>query len=330
MNRRHLLALVGGAVASWPLQAIGQSSGRIRTIGVLAGLAASDPLWEIGFGALRKGLEELGWTEGQNCRFEIRHAVGSSDQWRGLVAELVRANAEVIVTQSAGLAAITRDVTNTIPIVTTSGDLEGTELVTSLRTPGKNVTGIQRLSPELMGKRLELLKELVPNLNRVGIVKPISPNGIITAHYLEVIAETAQSLGMQTSQISVHGPDEIAPAFATLVRDGTQAALVISNPLALAHRNAICASATQSRMVTIYENRRYIEAGGLISYGSGGIELLPRLAVYVDKILRGARPSELAIEQETKFELVINLRAAKALGLTVPPSLLARADEVIE
>jgi putative ABC transport system substrate-binding protein len=260
----------------------------------------------------------------------VRHAVGNPDLFPTLVAELVQAKVEVIVTQSAGLAAVTAKVTSAIPIVTAAGDLEGTGLIANLRAPGGNVTGIQILSPELMGKRLELLKELVPALTKVAIVKPITPAGIITARYLQVTAETARALGLETQEVSIRGPDDIAPAFATMTRDHNQAALVITNPLSFAHRNDISAAATQNRLPTIYEAPGFTEAGGLISYGVGGIDLVHRLAGYVDKILKGARPADLPVEQPTKFELVINLKAANALGITVPPSLLARADRVIE
>jgi ABC-type uncharacterized transport system substrate-binding protein len=329
MKRRQFIALVGGA-AAWPFSAIAQSPGAVRRVGVFWGFAPNDPLWHAGFGSLRQGLEDLGWAEGRNIRFEVRHAVGNTDRFPNLVSELVEANVEVIVTQSAGLAVVVRKVTNTIPIVTTAGDLEGAGLVASLRAPGGNVTGIQILSPELMGKRLELLMLMVPKLAKIGIVKPITPAGIITARYLEVIAETARALGVQTQEVSIHGPEEIAPVFTTMIRDGNQAALVISNPLSFAHRNEICAAAAQSALPIIYESRRFTEAGGLISYGIGGIDLIQRLARYIDKILKGANPADLPVEQPTKLELVINLTTAKALGLTVPPSLLARADEVIE
>ena len=329
MKRREFIALVGGMVA-WPIGTQAQYVGAVRKIGVFWGWAASDPQWQPRFDAFRRGLQELGWAEGRNITFEVRHAVGNTDRFPILVGELVQAKTEVIVASSAGLAAIAQKVTNIIPIVTTAGDLEETGLAASLRRPGGNVTGIQILSPELMGKRLDLLKQLVPNLTRVGIVKPITPAGIITTRYLEVIAETSKALGVLPQEVSIHRPEEVAPAFAAMLRDGNQAALVIANPLSFAHRSEISASAAHNRLPTIYESRVFTDAGGLVSYGVDAIELLHHLASYVDKILKGAAPGELPIEQSSKFELVINLKTAKALGLTIPPALLARADEVIE
>ena len=181
-----------------------------------------------------------------------------------------------------------------------------------------------------MGKRLELLKELVPDLVKVGIVDPITPAGATTERYLEVIAQTAQGLGLKSQEFSFHLVQEIAPTFSAIAREGCQAALVIWNPLSFAHRREICAAAAESRLPTIYEARGFTTAGGLVSYGMAGFDLVHQLATYVDKILRGTKASELPVAQAVKFELVLNLGAAKALGLTLPASLLIRANEVIE
>jgi putative ABC transport system substrate-binding protein len=330
MRRRELLTLIGGAAVAWPLTASAESSRRVHKIGVFWGYSSTDPQWEARFGAFARGLAQLGWVDGDNIEFEIRHAVGNPDQFTILAAELVQANAEVIVTNTAGLAAVAHQVTSTIPIVTSGGDLEGAGLVSSLRRPGGSVTGIQILSPELMSKRLDLLKHLIPTLARVGTIEPITPAGIITTRYIEVIGETANALGVQVHRVSIHRPDEIASTFAEMVRDGDQAAIVIANPLSFAYRKEISDSAAQSGLPTIYEYREFATAGGLVSYGANINDLLYQLAKYVDKILKGAKPGELPVEQPTKFELIINLKAAKALGLAIPESFLLRADEVIE
>jgi putative ABC transport system substrate-binding protein len=330
VGRRELIALIGGTAVVWPFAALGQSTSRVRKIGVLWGYSRNDPQWQIRFGSLVRGLQQLGWVEGRSIAFELRHAVGNPDQFPALAADLVRANAEIIIASTAGLAAVAHEATSTIPIVASGGDLEGTGLISSLRRPGGNVTGIQILSPELMSKRLDLLKHLVPNLTSIAAVKPITPAGIITTRYLDVLAETAHALGVQVHQVSIHGPDDIASAFAAMVQNKDQAAIVIANPLSFAYRKEISDSAIKSGLPTAYEYREFATAGGLLSYGVNINDVVYRLASYVDKILRGATPGELPVEQPTKFELVLNLKAAKALGLTIPSTLLAQADEMIE
>jgi putative ABC transport system substrate-binding protein len=330
MRRREFIALAGGA-AVWPLSVVAQSLDQKRKIGVLWGLAATDPAWSQRFGAFSQALQELGWVEGRNVAFEIRHAVGKPDELPALAADVVAAKVDVIVVNSAGLADLAHRVTTTIPIVVASaGDLEGTGLIASLARPGGNVTGLQILSPTLMSKRVELLKELVPELTRLAIILPITPAAIITPRYLEVIEQAGHALGIQTHRIEVRASKEFAPAFAALLREGNQAAIVIANPLSAAHRIDVIAAAAESRIPTIYEFRNFVSDGGLVSYGPP-IQLFSRAAAsYVDKILKGAAPGELPVQQPTTFEIVINLKTAKAMGLTVPPTLLARADEVIE
>jgi putative ABC transport system substrate-binding protein len=329
VGRREVMTLIGGAVA-WPLAAVAQSTGRMRKIGVLWGFSRSDPQSQIRFGAVVRGLQELGWVEGRNIAFELRHAVGNPDQFSALAVDVIKTNPEIIVTSTAGLAAVAHEATSTIPIVTSGGDLEGAGLVSSLPKPGGNVTGIQILSPDLMSKRLDLLKQMVPQLASIAVVKPITPAAIITARYLDVIAEAARALNVQVHQVSLHGPDEIASVFAAMVQNKDQAAIVIANPLSFAYRKEISDSAAQNGLPTAYEYREFATAGGLISYGVNIDDVLRGLASYIDKILRGATPGELPVEQPTRFELVLNLRAAKALGLALPSTLLAQADEVIE
>lgn len=324
------MALVAGAVGC-PLRLLAQTANPNRKIGILWHMAADDPTWRTRFEQFRERLRALGWTEGQNFSFDIRHAVGEPNRFVVFARELVAAKVDVICVTSAGLAEIARQATIRIPIITASaGDLEGSGLVASLRRPGGNVTGMQMLNPELMSKRVELLKELVPNLERIGLIEPITPGAIITERYLAVIKDTAKTLGIQVSQVPVRRPDEFAMAFAKLAREGVQAAIIIANPLSAAHRQEVISSAARARIVTMYEVRIFAVDGGLVSYGVEGGQLFRGAADYVDKILRGVPVTDLPVQQATTFELVINLKAAKLIGMTVPPSLLSRADEVIE
>jgi putative tryptophan/tyrosine transport system substrate-binding protein len=330
MKRREFIALVAGA-ASWPHLVRAQPAGRIRTVGVFWGMAPNDPMWRSRFEVFTRTLQDLGWRERGNIVFEVRHAVGDPERYASLVRELVERRADVIVVTSAGLAAVARQVTATVPIVTTSaGDLEGSGLIETLQRPGGNVTGMQSLNPDLMSKRVELLKEVGPNIVRLAIIKPITPAGIITARYLEVIKDAAKALGVQVYEVPVHSPDQFGPAFSAIARAGHQAAIVIGNPLSLTHRHEVIASAAKHRIPTIYEARAFAVDGGLVSCGVEPIHLFQGAAAYVDKILKGAPAGTLPVQQATKFELVINLKTAKALELTIPQLLLARADELIE
>ena len=279
----------------------------------------------------RSSLRALGWIEGQSVSFEIRHAVGETARFIVFARELAAANVDVICVTSAGLAEIARQATTSIPIITAgAGDLEGSGLVASLRRPGGNVTGMQMLNPELMSKRVELLKELVPNLKRIALIEPITPGANITDRYVAVTKDAASALGAQVSEVTVRRPDEFATAFAGLAREGNQAAIVIANPLSANHRHEVISSAARASIATMYELRVFVIDGGLISYGVEAGQLFRGAAGYVDKVLRGASVADLPVQQATTFELFINLKAAKLIGMTVPPSLLARADEVIE
>jgi putative ABC transport system substrate-binding protein len=330
MRRREVITLLGGAAAAWPLAARAQERERMRRVGLLWGIAADDPEYRRRFSAFAEELQELGWIEGRNVTFAPKHAVGNSDRFLAMAADLVRMNSDVIVTTSAGLTSLVRQVTSTIPIVAASaGDLEGTGLIASLRRPGGNVTGIQVLNPESMSKRVDLLKQLVPNLTRLGIVVPITPAAIVTPSYMERIGEAARALQVQVHPSEVHTDEGFAPTIAAMARE-CQAAIVISNPLAGSNAKVIADSAAQNRLPVMYELRFYTLAGGLLSYGADIMPLLRQAASYVDKLLRGANPGELPVQQPVKFEFVINLKAAKALGLEIPPTILALADEVIE
>lgn len=329
MKRRELITLL--AAASMVLPDVSRSADRVRKIGILWGQAKDDPELWARFAAFTEGLQKLGWTEGKNVSFEIRHAVGNPNQFPAIASELVETNPDVMLASTAGLAIIARKAKNTIPIVVmNSGDLEGSGLIASLRRPGGNVTGIQILSPQLMGKRIEMLKQLVPALTRLGIIEPITPAGINTPRYFEALTEAARALQIEIHRVPVFSPAEFAAAFSTIVHAADQAALVISNPLSYANRAEIARLATQNRLPTIYEVKSFAADGGLISYGPDFMQLARDSAGYVNEILRGTAPGDLPVQQPTKFELVINLKTAKAIGLTIPESFLLRADEVIE
>jgi ABC-type uncharacterized transport system substrate-binding protein len=330
MNRREFIITIAGAAACRSQVACAQPRGRTRVVGLLWGVAANDPEFGRRFAAFAGELQQLGWIEGNNVTFAVRHAVGDSDQFSAMAADLVQMRVDAIVAHSAGLASLARQATRTIPIVVaTAGDLEGSGLIESLRRPGGNVTGIQILAPELMSKRIDLLRRLIPGLTRMAVVVPITPAAIVTPAYLQRITEAARALQIGVQAVEVKSADEFPATITTLAQE-TQAALVISNPLSLSHAKLIAASAAQNRFPIIYEIRHYTLVGGLLSYGADIIDLHRQAAGYVDKLLRGADAAELPIQQPTKFELVINLKAAKALGLETPSTLLALVDEVIE
>ena len=329
MQRRSFISLLAAGPLVWPVAA--RSADQIRKIGVLSIQAKDDPELRVRFAAFTQELQKLGWTEGKNVSIEFRRAVGSPNQFAAMATELVETNPDLILVSSSGLAGVVRKVTNTIPIVVMyAGDLEGSGLIASLRRPGGNVTGIQILSPELMGKRLETLKQLVPSLARLGVVEPITPSAVTTPRYIEALADAAHALQIDIHRVPVFSPAEFTAAFPTIVQEGDQAALVFSNPLSYANRVEIARLAEQNHLPTIYEVRAFAADGGLMSYGPDFVQLSRDAASYVDKILRGAAPGDLPVQQPTRFELVINLKAAKAIGLTIPESFLLRADEVID
>jgi putative ABC transport system substrate-binding protein len=278
--------------------------------------------------AFRQGLRALGYVEGKNVLIEFRGAEGKNDQLPDLAAELIRLKVDVIIADSTLAARPTKAATKTIPIVAVSGDPVGTGLVASLARPGGNVTGLTNLSPDLSSKRLELLKEVVQGIIRIAVLW--DGEGPVPLLAFKEINEAAGALGLQIQSLEVRGPKpDFESAFKAAMKSRAGALLAISNPLINRHRDQIVEHAGKNRLPAIYAGRQFVDVGGLMSYGVDEGALYSRLAFYVDKILKGAKPADLPVEQPTKFELVINLKTAKQIGLTIPPNVLARADKVI-
>jgi putative tryptophan/tyrosine transport system substrate-binding protein len=324
LKRRDFITLLGGA-AAWPLTARAQVH-KPATIGFLASYSpATQRRWNAVF---VKRLQELGWTDGGNVVIEYRWSDGDPNRAAEIAAEFVRMKVDVLVTAGTAPALALKNATATIPIVVaTMGDPLGTGLVTSLARPGANVTGLSVQQAELGSKRLDLLREMVPGLTRLAIIA--NAGAPVSLNELREVRTLAGPLGIELASFEINHPREITRAFDAF-RDRVQALYVVSDPLISIERGRICLLAAGARLPTIHAYREYAEAGGLISYGTSFPEMFRRTAVYVDKILRGGKPADLPVEQPTKFELVINLIAAKAIGFDVPPMLLARADEVIE
>ena len=327
LSRRAVLAGTIGFVAR-PLGAHAQSVGKVRRIGYLT-LSPDTESWADRLASLREGLRALGYVEGESVSIEVRHADGRLDRLPELAAELVRLNVDVIVTSGSALAA--KRVTNTIPIVfIAEPDPVGTGLVVSLAHPGGNVTGLSDAHADLVPKRLELLKEIAPSASRIGVLR--NPGNLSTALQLKIAQAAGPSLGMTILPIDVKGPgpEDMDRAFAAMGKERLGALLVIGDQSLGVHRRRIAELALKHRLPTSGTVKYWAEAGLLMAYGADFIDVWRRAARHVDKILKGVRPADLPVEQPTKFQLVINLKTAKALGLTIPPSLVARADGVIE
>ncbi len=317
-----VLALAIGALLA-PLAADGQQAGKVARIGFLR--PGQPPRTHVE--AFQQGLQERGYVDGQNVVIEYRFAERSYDQLPRVAEELARLNVDVILATGAPTALAARKATTTVPIVFVAAyDPVEMGLVPSLARPGGNVTGLSLLSADLGGKRLELLKELVPKLRRVAVLwQPANPTNAVQLKGAEAAARV---LGVQLQPLPVQGPNDFESAFAAA--RGAGGLLQVDGPLFLTHRTRLAELAARSRLPGIYSFREYVDAGGLMSYGADLRDLYRRAATYVDKILKGAKPGDLPVEQPTKFEVVINLKTAKALGLRIPQSLLLRAEEVIQ
>ena len=324
MRRREFIGLVGG-MAAWPLAALAQQSG-MRRIGFLG--AATSSVANQWVAAFVQRLKELGWIENQNLAIEYRWAEGRSERFAEIANEFVRLKVDVIMTWSGGPVIAAKQATTVIPIVfALQTDPVGTGLVASLSRPGGNVTGLSVEQTDTVGKRLDLLQETVPGLKRLAIMANVAGPGAVL-EMAEVVA-AAQTLGIEVVPSKIQKADDIAVAFDSF-KGRAEALYISTDPLVFTNRIRINTLAQSARLPTMYSQREYVEAGGLVSYGANIPSLFRRSAEYVDKILRGVKPADLPVEEPTKFDLVINLTTAKALGLAIPQALLHRADEVIE
>jgi putative tryptophan/tyrosine transport system substrate-binding protein len=323
--RRKFLATLGGAAVAWPLAARAQQAGKLPTIGFLG---ASPSIESQRVGAFVQRLRELGWVDGRNVAIEVRWAEGRSERYAENAAEFVRLKVDVIVTSATPPTVAAKQATAVIPIVFAAvTDPVGTGLVATLARPGGNVTGLANLISDTAGKKLEFLREVVPGLRRLAIMVNVgNPGSVMDMREAQAAART---LGLEVTASEIRRAEDIAPAFETL-KGRADAIYLCPDPLMNTNRTRINILAVGARLPTMHAVREYVEAGGLISYGPNLPDQFRRAAEFVDKILRGAKPADLPVEQPTKFDLIINLTTARALGLTVPESFLSRADEVIE
>jgi putative ABC transport system substrate-binding protein len=337
LDRRTFLAGPGVVLLAAPLAAAAQKSDKMARVGILGVGPVPSPqelAKSVSTNAFWRSMRQLGWVDGQNMVVERRFGE-SADQLRTGAADLVRLKVDVLFVATAGLAKILQLETKTIPIVVgrAEGDLVAAGLVDSLARPGGNITGSQILNDDLVPKRLELLKALVPNLSQVAVLREdvtLSAAPQIRARYDQQAAIAARSLGIVLHTFIVHGAGDLAAAFLGMMKNHDRGVLVTSSAFMFVHRKAIVDLAASHRIAAVYEFQEFVELGGLMSYGVNSLEMQRRAAGYVDRILKGAKPADLPIEQPTKFDLVINLKATKALGLTIPQSLLLRTDEVIQ
>ena len=329
MIRRIFSLVLGALLLAWSHPAGAQQpAGKVPRIGFLTPASASDPLTALRLDAFRQGLRDLGYVEGKNINIEYRYAEGKFERVQELADELVRLKIDVLVVSDSRTARAAKKLNATIPIVVTNiGDLSG--LVASLARPGGTVTGLYQYSPELLGKRLELLKEVVPKVTRFAFLYDTASAGVRPMFKDAQLA--AKALGVQFQVVEVNAQNlDFESAFRVMVKERVDALITEATPLLNFHRKRILELVEQNRIPAMHSVQEWANTGGLMSYGSNRVEPYRRIAVYVDKILKGAKPADLPVEQPTKFELVINLKAAKQLGLTIPPNVLVRADRVIK
>ena len=327
MKRREFMTLLGGA-AAWPLAARGQQSERMRRIGVLMHSAANEPESQTRLAAFMQGLQELGWAVGRNMRIDYRWSVGDVTRLRKDAAELIALKPEVVLAGVGGTTSALQQVSDTVPVVMAQAiDPVGNGYIESLARPGGNTTGFIQFEYTLAGKWVELLKEAAPGVTRVGVLREAGPAGI---GQWVMIQAVAQSFGAELKPIDLRDAGEIERAVAAFARSPNGGLVVVVSAASLIHRELIIALAAKHRLPVVYAYRAFVTTGGLMTYGPDIVSQYRRAAGYVDRILKGEKPADLPVQAPTKYELVINLKAAKALGLDVPPTLLARADEVIE
>ena len=327
MKRREFIAGLAGAAAALPLAAWAQQPGRIPRVGYLFSFAPAEgqQLWE----ACRQGLRELGYVEGSNIAIVARWTDGRYERLPEIIAELIRLKVDVIVVAATPGALAVKAATSTMPVVIVAvSDPTRIGLVASLARPGGNITGLSLLTPELSGKRLQLLTEVSPKASRVAAL--INPNNRSHAIFLDETTAAGKETRIAIQAVNARNPDEIESAFREMTKQGSQAAIVFDDPVIWSHRKQVVALAEKARLPVMYGYSEFVPDGGLISYGPHRPDLYRRTAGYVDKILKGAKPADLPIERPTKFELMVNLKTAKALGLEVPTAILLQAERVIE
>ncbi len=329
MRRRDFIKAVAGSAAAWPLAVRAQQGERKRRVGVLMGLAADDPEAQDRIAAFEQGLQQLGWTDGGNLQIDYRRGAGESDPTRKYAAELVALAPDVILASGGTVVGALLQATRTVPIVfTQTADPVAAGFVSSLARPGGNATGFTTAEYGISGKWLELLKEIAPGVTRAAVLRdPSIPAGI---GQFTSIQSVAPSFGIELSPVDVRDASEIERAVTAFARGSNSGLIVTSSGSAAVHRELIIALAARYRLPAVYNYRYFATSGGLISYGPDPIDQYRRAAGYVDRILKGEKPGDLPVQAPTKYELAINLKTAMALGLAVPPTLLARADEVIE
>jgi putative ABC transport system substrate-binding protein len=330
MKRREFISLLGGAAAAWPLAARAQQSDRVRRIGVLMNTSDSDPESQVRIAAFQQGMEKLGWTIGRNIQIDYRWGIGDVERTRAAAAELLRLAPDVILSNATTATAVLQQATRTIPIVfVVVSEPVALGFVESLARPGGNMTGFAYLEPSLGAKWLELLKEIAPRITRVAIIynPKTAPNAALFSRSAEM---AAKRFAIDPITISLDEASGIEPIMTSVGREPGHGLIFPPDTFSTVHRKLIVELAARHQLPAIYFQRPFTSEGGLVSYGADIPDLFRRAASYLDRILRGEKPADLPVQQPTKFELVINLKTAKALGLDVPPMLLALADEVIE
>ncbi|MFL5084226.1 MAG: ABC transporter substrate-binding protein [Xanthobacteraceae bacterium] len=328
MNRRMFVTFVGGA-AIWPLAARAQQSERVRRIGVLMPLPAHDPQFQARNAAFLQALQQLGWTVGHNVRVDYRFGALDPDEMRRHAAELIALAPDVVLANGTPAVGPLLQATRTVPVVfAIVPDPVGAGYVENLARPGGNATGFTTFEYGIAAKWVELLKQIAPNVARAGVIRdPAISSGI---GQFAAVQAVAPSLGIIVTPVNVREPGEIERALAAFAPVANGGLIVTGSAWAVIHRDVIIALAARHKLPAVYAERRYAEAGGLVSYGPDYVDQFRRAAAYVDRVLRGEKPADLPVQSSTKYELVINLKTAKALGLEIPPTMLARADEVIE
>jgi putative tryptophan/tyrosine transport system substrate-binding protein len=329
MRRREFITLLGGTTVAWPIATWAQQRGQVARLGVLMSAAANDPDGDARITAFRQALQRLGWTEGQSVQIDVRWAGGDAALDRKFAAELVALAPNVILATASQTVAALQAATQTVPIVFAhAADPVGGGFVNSLARPGGNATGFVLFEYSLGAKWLEILKELAPGVTRVAVLRdPTMAAGI---GQFGAIQSVAPSLGVELTAVNVRDPGEIERAISAFAQSSNGGLIVTAAPLAIVHRNLIVTLAARHKLCAVYSLRPFVTAGGLISYGTDIYDLYRRAAGYIDRVLKGEKPSDLPVQAPTKFETVINMKTAKALGITMPASLLTRADEVIE